>query len=55
MLPKVHKFIAQYGRGPVKTRLQIVPNGTHSGATYVQGLGMGTMQWVSAHMQGPTG
>ncbi|MFE0189112.1 alpha/beta hydrolase [Streptomyces sp. NPDC058989] len=54
VLPKVHRFIAQYGRGPVRTRLQIVPGGTHSAATYVRGLGEGTMRWVSAHMQGPT-
>ncbi|BDM67148.1 hypothetical protein HEK616_06350 [Streptomyces nigrescens] len=54
VLPKVRKFIARYGHGPVRTRLQIVPNGTHSASTYVQGLGEGTMRWVSAHMQGPT-
>ncbi|MEV0369247.1 alpha/beta hydrolase-fold protein [Streptomyces sp. NPDC050636] len=54
VLPKVRKFIAQYGHGPVKTRLQIVPGGTHSGETYVRGLGEGTMRWVSAHMRGPT-
>ncbi|WP_438487902.1 alpha/beta hydrolase [Streptomyces sp. S186] len=55
VLPKVRKFLAKYGHGHVKTRLQIVPNGTHSGDTYVKGMSMGTMQWVSAHMQGPTG
>lgn len=54
VLPKVRKFISQYGHGPVHTRLQIVPDGTHSAATYVQGLGEGTMQWVSARMTGPT-
>ncbi|MFE5736977.1 alpha/beta hydrolase [Streptomyces celluloflavus] len=54
VLPKVRKFLAQYGHGPVKTRLQIVPGGTHSGQTYVQGLDEGTMQWVSAQMQGPS-
>ncbi|AJT66984.1 alpha/beta hydrolase [Streptomyces chattanoogensis] len=54
VLPKVRQFIAQYGHGPVRTRLQIVQDGTHSAGTYVQGLGEGTMQWVSAHMQGPT-
>ncbi|MEV5479730.1 MULTISPECIES: alpha/beta hydrolase [Streptomyces] len=54
VLPKVRKFIRQYGHGPVHTRLQIVPDGTHSAGTYVQGLGEGTMQWVSARMTGPT-
>ncbi|MGW7488495.1 alpha/beta hydrolase [Streptomyces sp. NPDC054786] len=54
VLPKVRQFIARYGHGPVHTRLQIVPGGTHSAATYVQGMGEGTMRWVSAHMQGPT-
>ncbi|MFI9046581.1 alpha/beta hydrolase [Streptomyces sp. NPDC053427] len=54
VLPKVRRFIAQYGHGPIRTRLGIVPDGTHSAATYVQGLGEGTMKWVSDHMQGPT-
>ncbi|MFG2096308.1 alpha/beta hydrolase [Streptomyces sp. NPDC048612] len=54
VLPKVRRFLARYGHGPVHTRLQIVPGGTHSAATYVRGLGEGTMRWVSAHMQGPT-
>ncbi|GLW14130.1 alpha/beta hydrolase [Streptomyces kronopolitis] len=54
VLPKVRKFISQYGHGPVHTRLQVVPDGTHSAATYVQGLGEGTMRWVSARMTGPT-
>ncbi|WP_326620789.1 esterase family protein [Streptomyces decoyicus] len=54
VLPKVRKFIDRYGHGPVHTRLQIVPGGTHSAATYVRGLGEGTMRWVSARMQGPT-
>ncbi|WP_432002346.1 alpha/beta hydrolase [Streptomyces sioyaensis] len=54
VLPKVRKFIRQYGHGPVHTRLHIVPDGTHSAGTYVQGLGEGTMQWVSAQMTGPS-
>ncbi|TJZ55886.1 hypothetical protein FCH28_11420 [Streptomyces piniterrae] len=53
VLPKVRKFIARYGHGPLRTRLQIVPGGTHSGETYVRGLGEGTMRWVSARMRGP--
>ncbi|WP_242584989.1 alpha/beta hydrolase-fold protein [Streptomyces sp. MST-110588] len=53
VLPKVRKFLARYGRGPVRTRLQLVPGGTHSAHTYVEGMGLGTIQWVSAHMQGP--
>ncbi|MFF4606808.1 alpha/beta hydrolase [Streptomyces sp. NPDC001339] len=54
VLPKVRQFVARYGHGPVHTRLQIVPGGTHSAATYVRGMSEGTMRWVSAHMQGPT-
>ncbi|RSO44122.1 hypothetical protein DMH15_09855 [Streptomyces sp. WAC 06725] len=53
IVPKVKKFIARYGRGPVKTRLQMVAGGMHGADTYVKGMGEGTMQWVSAHMQGP--
>ncbi|MFG2137271.1 alpha/beta hydrolase [Streptomyces sp. NPDC048650] len=54
VLPKVRRFIAQYGHGPVRTRLEVVPDGTHSAATYVRGFGRGTLRWVSSHMQGPT-
>ncbi|MFG2225279.1 alpha/beta hydrolase [Streptomyces sp. NPDC048644] len=54
VLPKVRKFIQRYGHGPVHTRLQVVPGGTHSAQTYIQGFGEGTMRWVSSLMQGPT-
>ncbi|GAA3374084.1 hypothetical protein GCM10020367_36590 [Streptomyces sannanensis] len=50
---KVKRFIRIYGKGAVKTRLQVIPNGHHNARTYVQGMGDGTIGWISAHMQAP--
>ncbi|HET6858659.1 MAG TPA: alpha/beta fold hydrolase [Streptomyces sp.] len=46
-------FVKTYGKGPVKTRLQVIQGGEHNAKTYVQGMGDGTVQWISEHMQGP--
>ncbi|MET9293995.1 alpha/beta hydrolase-fold protein [Streptomyces sp. NPDC003077] len=54
IVPKVRTFIARYGHGPVHTRFEIIPGGMHDARTYVEGMDEGTIQWVSAHMQGPT-
>ncbi len=55
VMPKVKKFIAQYGnRGPVKTNLQVIQGGEHNAKTYVQGMANGSLQWISEHMEGPT-
>ncbi|MFI0260002.1 alpha/beta hydrolase [Streptomyces sp. NPDC017056] len=53
IVPKVKKFITQYGRGPVKTRMQMVAGGMHGADTYVKAMDEGTIQWISKHMQGP--
>jgi pimeloyl-ACP methyl ester carboxylesterase len=53
VLPKVRRFIAEYGHGPLRMRLQIVPGGTHSPRTYVRGLGSGTLRWVGGQLRGP--
>ncbi|WP_327325395.1 esterase family protein [Streptomyces sp. NBC_01210] len=46
-------FIRNYGKGPVKTRLQIIQGGEHNAKTYVKGMEDGTIQWISEHMQAP--
>ncbi|MEV6653371.1 alpha/beta hydrolase-fold protein [Streptomyces sp. NPDC051219] len=46
-------FIRNYGKGPVKTRLQLIQNGSHNAKTYVTGMGDGSIRWISDHMQAP--
>ncbi|GGY09202.1 alpha/beta hydrolase [Streptomyces hiroshimensis] len=54
VIPHVDKFIATYGnKGPVHTRLQKIEGGKHNAVTYIQGMDMGSMQWISEHMVGP--
>jgi len=50
---KLKDFIRDYGKGPVKTRLQVIQDGEHNAKTYVKGMGDGTIQWISEHMQAP--
>ena len=42
-----------HGKGPVKTRLQLIEGGTHNAHTYVKGMGEGTMEWISKQMLAP--
>ncbi|GGU37342.1 alpha/beta hydrolase [Streptomyces violascens] len=53
VVPNVKKFIDTYGKGPVKTRLQLIQGGTHNAHTYVTGMGEGTMEWISKQMLAP--
>ncbi|MFE3523996.1 alpha/beta hydrolase [Streptomyces sp. NPDC059161] len=53
VVPNVQKFIATYGKGPIKTRLQLIEGGTHNAHTYVKGMGEGTMEWISKQMLAP--
>ncbi|PSJ27571.1 hypothetical protein B7P34_17100 [Streptosporangium nondiastaticum] len=54
VIPHVDKFIATYGnKGPVHTRLQKIEGGKHNAVTYIQGMDMGSMQWISEQMVGP--
>ncbi|TQK52601.1 putative esterase [Streptomyces sp. SLBN-118] len=46
-------FIRDYCKGPVKSRLQVIQDGEHNGKTYVKGMGDGSIQWISEHMQAP--
>ncbi|MGW7578306.1 alpha/beta hydrolase [Streptomyces sp. NPDC054765] len=54
VIPKVDKFIAQYGHGPVKTHLLKIQGGQHDAKKYVQGMADSSLQWISARMEGPT-
>ncbi|MGI5481351.1 alpha/beta hydrolase [Streptomyces lavendofoliae] len=49
----VRSFVGKYTKGPVKTRLQVIPDGEHNARTYVKGMGDGSIQWISEHMQAP--
>ncbi|GHC70955.1 alpha/beta hydrolase [Streptomyces flavofungini] len=46
-------FMKEYGKGPVKTRLNVIQGGTHSAHSYVPGMGNGPIQWISEHMKAP--
>ncbi|AOT60373.1 MULTISPECIES: alpha/beta hydrolase [Streptomyces] len=52
-LANLRSFIRNYGKGPVKTRLEVIRDGGHNARTYVKGMEDGSIQWISAHMQGP--
>jgi S-formylglutathione hydrolase FrmB len=52
-LNEVTSFIKSYGKGPVKTRLQVIQNGEHNAKSYVRGMGEGSIRWISRHMQAP--
>ncbi|MFF0744357.1 alpha/beta hydrolase [Streptomyces sp. NPDC004111] len=47
------KFAEKYGKGQVKTRINVIQNGSHNAKTYVQGMAEGSIQWISEHMQAP--
>ncbi|MCM2426903.1 alpha/beta hydrolase [Streptomyces sp. RKAG337] len=53
-LAKVKQFIAGYGHGPVRTRLQVIVGGGHDGLSYLRGMGQGSMKWISDHLRAPT-
>ncbi|WP_175411475.1 esterase family protein [Streptomyces sp. TRM64462] len=52
-LNNLRNFIKNYGKGPVKTRLEVIQDGEHNAKTYVKGMGDGSIQWISEHMQAP--
>ncbi|MFF3317383.1 alpha/beta hydrolase [Streptomyces sp. NPDC003035] len=51
--PRLKSFMKSYGKGPVKTRLQVIQGGGHNARGYIRGMGDGSMEWISRHMQGP--
>ncbi|RST15351.1 hypothetical protein E2C00_30020 [Streptomyces sp. WAC05374] len=52
-LANVKSFVDTYTKGPVRTRLQVIQDGGHNARTYVKGMGDGSIQWISEHMQAP--
>jgi len=50
----VERFVADYGRGPVHTELNLIEGGRHNAYTYVPAMGTGSIEWISSHMAGPT-
>ncbi|MFI5827130.1 alpha/beta hydrolase [Streptomyces sp. NPDC051578] len=50
----VEKFMRQYGKGPVHTRLQVIQDGEHNGKSYVRGMREGSLEWISKVMLAPT-
>ncbi|WP_438311838.1 alpha/beta hydrolase [Streptomyces sp. HUAS TT3] len=51
---KAEKFMKEYGRGPVHTRLQVIQDGEHNGKSYVRGMREGSLEWISKVMLAPT-
>ncbi|MFD6432697.1 alpha/beta hydrolase [Streptomyces venezuelae] len=49
----LRKFIRTYGKGPVKTRLNVIQGGGHNARSYVPAMADGPIQWISEHMQAP--
>ncbi|MEU5771689.1 alpha/beta fold hydrolase [Streptomyces venezuelae] len=49
----LRKFIRTYGKGPVKTRLNVIRGGGHNARSYVPAMADGPIQWISEHMQAP--
>ncbi|MDV9191342.1 alpha/beta hydrolase-fold protein [Streptomyces sp. SR27] len=51
--PDVRRFIHRYTKGPVKSRLQVIPDGGHNARTYIRGLEAGSIEWISQWLQPP--
>ncbi|MGW2228083.1 alpha/beta hydrolase [Streptomyces formicae] len=49
----LRSFMKAYGKGPVKTRLNVIQGGGHNARSYVPAMADGPIQWISEHMQGP--
>ncbi|GCD44838.1 alpha/beta hydrolase [Streptomyces paromomycinus] len=51
---KLEAFMKKIGKGPIKTRLQVIEGGGHNARGYVRGMNDGSMEWISKVMPGPT-
>ncbi|MFJ5800886.1 alpha/beta hydrolase [Streptomyces decoyicus] len=51
-VPDVKRFIKDYTGGPVHSTLFEIPDGVHSGHTYIQRMA-DSLHWISEQMQGP--
>ncbi|MER5727905.1 alpha/beta hydrolase-fold protein [Streptomyces sp. NPDC002138] len=51
---KTEKFMRDYTRGPVHTRLQVIQDGEHNGKSYVRGMREGSLEWISKVLLPPS-
>ncbi|MFI5981674.1 alpha/beta hydrolase [Streptomyces sp. NPDC051555] len=51
---KAEKFMRDYTKGPVHTRLQVIQDGEHNGKSYVRGMREGSLEWISKVLLPPT-
>ncbi|MER5933739.1 alpha/beta hydrolase-fold protein [Streptomyces sp. NPDC002054] len=51
---QAEKFMKEFGRGPVHTRLQVIQDGEHNGKSYVRGMREGSLEWISKVLSAPT-
>ncbi|MEU7184041.1 MULTISPECIES: alpha/beta hydrolase [Streptomyces] len=51
-VPDVKRFIQEYTGGPIHATLFEIPDGVHSGHTYIQRMA-DSLHWISERMQGP--
>ncbi|REK91428.1 hypothetical protein DY245_04715 [Streptomyces inhibens] len=51
-VPDVKRFISEYTGGPIHSTLFEIPDGVHSGHTYIQRMA-DSLHWISEQMQGP--
>ncbi|MEU1121202.1 MULTISPECIES: alpha/beta hydrolase-fold protein [unclassified Streptomyces] len=50
---RLRSFMKEYGKGPVKTRLNVIQGGGHNARSYVPAMADGPVQWISERMQAP--
>ncbi|MDJ0384213.1 alpha/beta hydrolase-fold protein [Streptomyces sp. G-G2] len=51
---KAEKFMRDYSKGPVHTRLQVIQDGEHNGKSYIRGMREGSLEWISKVLLPPT-
>ncbi|MFJ3925560.1 alpha/beta hydrolase [Streptomyces sp. NPDC090022] len=52
-MTNLQNFIKNYGKGPVKTHLQVIQGGGHDAKSYMRGMDEGAMKWFSDQLQAP--
>ncbi|MEU8616591.1 alpha/beta hydrolase-fold protein [Streptomyces sp. NPDC048623] len=53
MAPRLNAFIRTHTKGPVKSRLQVIPDGEHNPRSYIRGMDAGSIAWISKQLQAP--
>ncbi|MBL1094983.1 MULTISPECIES: alpha/beta hydrolase [Streptomyces] len=49
----VQKFRTTYGKGPIHTALQLIPDGRHNAWDYQKGMADGSLKFISDHLKAP--